>query len=242
MRPPGARPLTVTAAQASANARLLGGPLRLLGWSFTSGAALSTEFTPANPAAGTADATVFTVAAGVSQILNVLSFTFVTDATVGNRVVRIEIRDGTGNVVARQTCLTADPASTTSQVSAFISSTGTGGASGVVNVPLPSTTMQAGWTVHITVTGTVGAADQISAITGEVISPAVASAANILDGGQIVGVSALPAGGIDTQPLLDSGVEIATSISVQATVGTLSGVLWYILPDDIKHGAAWAED
>lgn len=233
MRTPGARPVTVTTAQAAANSRLVGGPLRLCGWSFTSGQASTTELSPANPAAGATDVLVFTVPAGQTALLNSLTFTLVTDATVGNRVVRVEIRDGSGNVITRIPCLTADPASTTSNVSVFLGSAGTGTASGSTTAALPNLVMQAGWTVHITETGTVGAADQFSAIFGEVINEPNGAAATIFDGSQAIGFTAIPAGGTDTQPLLDYGVEVQTTISVSATLGTISGVLWILLESDI---------
>ena len=52
----GARPLTVTAAQANAGTNLIGGPVRLRGWSMNDGAAgegLTARGSAAAPAAGT---------------------------------------------------------------------------------------------------------------------------------------------------------------------------------------------
>lgn len=205
----------------------------MCGWSFTSGQSAETEISPANPAAGAADFTVFTVPAGQAVTLESLTFTFVTDATAGNRVVRIEIRDGAGNVVTRIPCLSADPASTTSLVTAFIGSAGTGGASGGTTAALPNMQMLAGWSVHVTVTGTVGVGDQISATFGAIVTGASGAFATIFDGGQAIGFSAIPAGGTDTQPLLDYGIKVETHVSVQATAGTINGVLWYLLESDL---------
>lgn len=216
---------------------MLGGPIRLCGWSFTSAIVVSAESTPANPGAGTADATVFTAPTGQTTTLAALFFHFLTDATVGNRVVRIEIRDGAGNVVSRITALTAVPASTGSDVSAFIGSTFAGAASGQSSVPLPSAPMLGGWTVHITVTGTVGAADQISAIAVLTTGSQSGGIASIRDGGQLAGTIAIGAGGADTHDTGGEGILIGTELSVLATQGAMSGVLWYYIESDVDGNA-----
>jgi hypothetical protein len=229
----GARSLTVTTGQAAANARLVGGPLRLCGWSFNTGPSSQTEFTPANPPAAQADTTVFTVTAGQQAQPVSLTFTLTTDATVGNRLVRVEIRDSGGNVVERIPCLTADPASTAGTISVYLGASGVGGAAGSTTAAMPNTVMQAGWTIHIVESGTIGAADQISAIVGIVVNVPNGAAATIFDGGQAIGFTAVLAGGIDSQPLMDYGIEVATQLSVQATAGSISGVLWYLLESDL---------
>jgi hypothetical protein len=98
-------------------------------------------------------------------------------------------------------------------------------------------TMQAGWTVHIVESGTVGAADQVSAIVGMVTLTANGAAATILDGSQPIAYSAIVAGGTDAQITLDYGVEVETHISVQATLGVINGVIWYLLEEDVNPKA-----
>ena len=229
----GARSLTVTAAQATANSRLLGGPLRLLGWSFTSAQSGQAEFTPGNPPAAQLDTTVYTVAAGQTATLTALTFLFATDATVGNRTCRVEIRDGSGNVVERIAGVTNDPASTGGVISMYIGASGIGGASGSVNAALPQMVMQAGWTVHIVEAGTVGVADQISAIVGTVSVTANAATGTIFDGSQPVGYIGLVTTATDTEIPGTEGVQIETHLSVQVTAGSINGVIWYLLESDM---------
>jgi len=233
----GARSLTVTAGQATANSRLLGGPLRLCGWSFASAVPGQSEFTPGNPPAAQLDTTVYTVPAGQVVQLTALSFLFTTDATVGNRTCRVEIRDGSGNVAERIAGVTNDPASTGGVISMYLGSSGQGGASGSVNAALPNIVMQPAWSVHIVEAGTVGVADQISAIVGTLTITSDPSEATIFDGGQPIGYTSLVSGGTDTQVLPGDGVQIDTHVSVQTTQGTVNGVLWYWLQSDLDDAA-----
>src|SRR5215469_12334761 len=121
----------------------------------------SSETLVSNPAAGASSVVVFT--ATVPTQLDTVSFQYVSDATVGNRTVRIQIQDATGNILAQVAGLTTLPASSTGNVYAFIGATNNGGASGTQVTALPNNfILQPGWKVLITATGTIGAADQIS--------------------------------------------------------------------------------
>lgn len=138
-------------------------PLRDEALVWVSSLAVGAPFTVGNPAAGTADVLAYTATSPVT--LTSLIFQYVTDATVANRIVRIQYRDAAGNTIVQVSGLTADPASTTSQVSAFIGSSNNGGASGNVITSLPNIVLQPGWTVHLIVING-GAGDQFSGIEG----------------------------------------------------------------------------
>jgi hypothetical protein len=62
-----------------------------------------------------------------------------------------------------------------------------------------------------------------------VATPVSNSTATVFDGGQAVGFASIDAGGADTHWFTGYGVEVLTELSVQTTLGTVQGVLWYEL-------------
>jgi hypothetical protein len=124
-----------------------------------------TDLQVANPAPATANVLVYTVPAGQTVNLDSLTFIYTSDATVGNRAVTVNITDAAGNLVARSPAFSAIPASTVNTYSGWIGNSLTGAATGNSYGPLPNIPLQSGWQVRIVTTGTIGAADQISAIT-----------------------------------------------------------------------------
>lgn len=88
----------------------------------------------------------------------------------------------------------------------------------------------------LTVTArTVGAATAGTTYQVKLVATPVGdSMATIFDGGQAVGFSGIPQGGVDNQLLPDGGVEISNALIVTATQGIVSGVLWYYLLSDLE--------
>ena len=127
-----------------------------------SGRAQYRIFTVPNPAAGAGFS--FTVdSLGWLQIL-AIRFALTTDVNVANRMPRIEYRDGDGNDLLRQTCVSPVAASLGATISfisgypAFSAPTPTAHIAPLVDWPL-----MVGWSVFCNLTnGQVG--DQISAI------------------------------------------------------------------------------
>jgi hypothetical protein len=123
-----------------------------------------TELTPGNPAPGSTF--TYTNTSGQAQTLNSVTWRLVTDATVANRFMSIQIKDASGNVIA--TALqtgTGTPASTTIT---WFASANTGaatfaGASGNQASGLPSVILQPGYSVTLAVSN-MDAGDQISNI------------------------------------------------------------------------------
>lgn len=65
------------------------------------------------------------------------------------------------------------------------------------------------------------------------ITPLANAGGTINDGAQAVGFIGMPPGGSQTVWLEGRGVQLDTQISVQTTLGTLQGVLYYYLDSDL---------
>lgn len=211
MRREGSRTLTVTASQALNGSVLVGGPVRLHGWSLNSG----------NPGQGIfVDQSAAAPGAGVT----------IASTSLGNG---------------------------TYEITWFLEITGTPGAGDVDNVALFIGATQIGQSVNLGVVGNYGpftaqaevtfgpqtlAAKAIGAATAgttyRVLITAIQetqTSATVFDGNQAVGFVALSQGDTETQWLSDEGVEVATALRLQATVGNIQGVLYYSLVRDIHH-------
>lgn len=64
------------------------------------------------------------------------------------------------------------------------------------------------------------------------IVPVSGSTGQIKDGSGAIGFTGIPVGGVDTQWFGPEGIAIDTELSVQTTLGTVQGVIWYYLFSD----------
>ena len=120
------------------------------------------EVIPSNPAAGATF--TYTNTTGSPQTLQSATFKLVTDATVANRFISVQILDTAGNVVAENTDFSAIVASTT--ITAWYAQgipNTSNNASGSTLGGLPQVLIQPGWQVKINVTS-MDAGDQLSNI------------------------------------------------------------------------------
>lgn len=209
MRRIGARTLTVTIAQAQAGTRLLGGPLRLCGWSFTgTGAAsgLAVDQSVNAPAAG---ATIASLALpnGDYQVQWTLELTGTPGAA---DVDNVQLSIG-ATVVATSTNLGAVGDYQQEEASVFVS----GG-------PLTLAWKAIG-------AAALGSVYKVQAT----IVPLNQQAGTIFDGSQPVAYLGMSVQGTDDNWMDDYGVAIDTEVSVKATLGSIQGVLWYYLDGDL---------
>jgi hypothetical protein len=203
----GAIPVTVSAAQSAAGARLIQGPARLAGWSLwnPSGITQSLYFGQVTtPGAGATIATTPALAAGEYRVTLRISYEGTPAASDNNNMQwlvsgvvqqQLEIHGGSG----------ANAAYGPFDVSV--------GASGTISVQAIGA-------------GTAGAvyAAQIE------IEPA-AAIATLLDGAQVIGIADFAAGNADTHHLGKEGVRIDTELSILSSVGAIAGVVYVAGPD-----------
>lgn len=206
----GARSLTVTAAQATANSRLLGGPLVLCGWSLNDGTATQEGFVDQSAAAPGAGATIASLSLpnGVWQI----EWTF----ELGGAAAAADADNVSLNIGATQIDQSANAGAAGTYGPFHTQATVTGGPLTLAAKAIGAATAATTYRVRITAT------------------PLGTSQATIFDGSQPVAFSAIPQALVDTQTLNDNGVAIGTHISVQATQGQVSGVLWFYLLSDLE--------
>ncbi len=211
MRQNGARVVPVSATQSFFNQDLLGGPVRLLGWSLNDGAATNglTQTGTANaPAAGATIASIslssgeylvkwtveLTGTPGAADVDNVALFTGPTQIATSinlGAVGNYPQNDAQATVIVGPSALTAK-------------AIGNAAVGSVYKVTL-----------------------NITAING--------SSCNVQDGNMNVLSLNLPQGGSDTRWIGDIGIEFHTSVSVQATLGVIQGALFCLLGgDDIR--------
>lgn len=197
--------LQVSASQALAGARLVGGPLVLMGWSLNDGVAssgLTIDQSAAAPGAGVTVASI----------------------SLGNGLYS----------VAWTLELTGTPAAADiDNVQALLGATveATSVNLGVVgNYPQAAFQAQVVAGPVTLAFKAIGAATAGSVYKVEAnITPLTDSLSTIQDGSGAVGFSAIPPQGVDNQWFGDSGIAIDTELRVLATQGTVSGVMWYYI-------------
>lgn len=204
----GARPVTVSAAQSAANSELLRGPLKLVGWSLNDGNASQDNFADSSQAAPGAGVTIAS-----------------TSLNNGTYVVQW-----------------------------WFELTGTPGAGDVDNVSLSIGATQVDQSVNLGAVGNYGpfsapvvvtggpltlAAKAIGAATAGttykvklVVTPTGQATATINDSAQALAFVSIQPNGVDTHCTNYYGVQIRNSLKVQATQGTVSGVVWV----EMLHG------
>jgi hypothetical protein len=205
----GARILTVSAAQALSNSKLLEGPLRLCGWSLADGAtpqALTVDQSAAAPGAGATIATI-----------NLNNGAFIVEWTLE---------------------LTGTPAAgDVDNVQLFIGATliDTSVNPGAVgNYPQEEVQPSVSFGLTALAWKTIGAATAGSVYKVQAnIAQVNAANATIFDGAQAVGFPSMPPGSAQTVWFEKYGVQVRNSVSVQATLGTISGVLYYTMMDGL---------
>lgn len=209
MRRKGARALTVTAVQALTNQKLLGGPLRLLGWSLNDGTAsqgLTVDQSAAAPGAGVTVASI-SLGNGQYQVEWTLEITGTPGAgdvdnvqvIVGATLIATSVNPGAVGNYSQE------------EVNAVV-------VFGPVNLMFKA----------------IGAATAGSTYKVEAnITPLTGATATIFDGAQIVGSPGMPPAGSDTKWIGPDGVQVDTAISVQTILGNVQGVLWYLLDSDV---------
>lgn len=209
MRRKGARILSVSAAQALGNVRLLGGPLRLCGWSLNDGAigqGLQVNQSAAAPAAG---ATIASISLGNGAYL--VEWVFELTGT-----------PGAGDVDNVQLFVGATLLDTSVNLGAVGNYSQEEVEAQVVFGPLTLAWKALG-------AATAGTTYKVSA---NIISQGNAGG-TIFDGGQSVAFPNMPQGSAQTFYYDKYGVQVDTQISVQTTLGTIQGVLYYYLDSDL---------
>lgn len=198
----GTYPVTVTAAEAAAGTVLLKGPLRLMGWSFTSTASVTLEASNSvvAPAANATIAQVTGLVAGDYQV----SWTVALEgpAAAGDA-------DNFKLVAGGSTVLTSDnlPVAGEYPQETVVVNVGAGGTIRVAAVAI----------------GTAGVTYRAQLVVQQLSGGALGQ---VLDAAQLAGNTATGADQIDTQLMADDGVYIGTSIAVLTTFGSLSGVVY----------------
>lgn len=209
MRRFGARSLTVSAAQALANTRMLGGPLRLCGWSFTGTGASNPQTVDQSAAAPGAGATIASLSLGNGQYQ--VEWTLELTGTPGAADVdNVQLFIGS-TLIATSVNLGAVGNYAQEEVNAAVSFG-----------PL------------ILAWKAIGAAavGSVYKVEANVIS-LTQQTGTIFDGSQPVGYLSMAPQGTDKEWMDDEGVQIDTHISVQTTLGSIQGVLWYYLASDM---------
>lgn len=143
-------------------ATLLGPAAEPYVFPYGNGDAFSEVVAVANPAAGTL-AQVKIPGQYITRI-NVVTFRFVTSATVAARIVRVEARDPDGVAVAIAGPIASQAASITADYSLFsTAAAGPGASNGLVGAPLFDMFMEPGYSLVITATN-IQAGDQLSRV------------------------------------------------------------------------------
>lgn len=199
----GARSLTVPASQSIAGSNLVGGPVRLKGWSLIDGTADVDLFVRNSANAPGAGATIASLALPAGDCLIEWELELTGTPGVGD-IDNVQLSIGP-TAIARSVNLGA-----------------------VGNYPqnnaecgVPS----GGLTLTATAIG-AATAGSVYAVNITAI-PQGQSQAKILDGGQPVGFPSMGEGRADTIWLGEEGVAIRTGLSVLSTQGVVTGVLWY---------------
>jgi hypothetical protein len=206
-RPPGPHDrgtyaVTVSQAQAAAGTILDRGRMRLKGWSFASTAVdtIQNSGSVTTPGAG---ATIVSITNPTASDLQVVWQVQLTGTPSGTDRNNFQLLNGAAVVLASIN----------------------GGSSGIFTQPNVVITVPAGGTVSIQA---IGAATVGAVYSAQIVASVLAggSIGQILDAGQVVGVTSTGADQLDTEWLGDEGVYVGTSIAVKATVGALSGCVY----------------
>lgn len=198
----GAYALTVTQAQATAGTVLANGPKRLLGWSMVSGAAATAEGEGrvVAPAAGATIATIGPLVAGDYLVTWSVQLDGAAAAADENN---FQLMNGAAAVLKSDN----------------LGAAGEYPQTGVV------VTVAAAGTLSVQAVGIGTAAVGYSAqLTAALL--AGGAIGQVLDGGQVLGVVSTGQDQTDVQWMGDEGIEVLTSVAVQATAGKLSGCLY----------------
>jgi hypothetical protein len=206
----GTRSLTVTSAQSAANNRLLGGPIRLCGWSFNDGVAGQGNFADTSAAAPAAGATIASLSLA-NGVYNVQWWFELTGTPGAGDVDNVSLNIG-ATQIDQSTNLGAVGNYGPFNAEAVV----TGGPLTLAAKAIGAAT--AGTTYRVRL----------------VVTPVGNSTATIFDGSQAVAFSAVTQGGVDTHDTGGVGVAIDTGISVQATQGIIAGTIWYYLNSDLE--------
>lgn len=203
MREHGARTLTFTTGQAQAQSRLIGGPVRLCGWSANGGAGTTDTPVQGSVTSPGAGATIASVSLG-NGTYNVAWTIEMSGTLAAADIDNVQLLLG-ATVVADS--VDANGAGTYPQQAVEVT---------VANGPLVLAAKTIG-------AGTVGAVYKVTMV----VTPTSVSTATIFDGGQPIAYIVMDTQGNQTFWIDSYGVAVETELSVLTTNGTMSGVLWY---------------
>jgi hypothetical protein len=207
----GARILPVSASQALNNTRLIGGPVRICGWSFSDGLTpsdLNATGTVAAPGAGA------TVAS-----LSLPNGTYQVEWTV-----ELAGTPGAGDVNNFALFIGAAQIATSVNL----------GANG--NYPQENAQAQVTFGPLTLAVKAIGAATVGSSYTANIVVTQLnKNAATIFDGKMPIAQLSIGLGDVDTRWFDDYGITAETEVSVTGTLGTISGTIWYYLLSDLAE-------
>lgn len=195
--------LQVSASVAAAGSRLIGGPVRLMGWSFNDGTVPQGKTVDQSAAAPGAGGTVASISLPIGTWL--VKWTLELTGTVGAADIdNVQAKIG-GTIVATSVNL--------------------GVAGNYVQADFEVTAVSGSATLNFVAIGaaTAGSTYKVEAN----FEPLNNSTATISDGSGPIAFSAITPGGVDNQWFGDSGIAIDTELSVLTTLGTVQGVMWY---------------
>lgn len=206
-----ARPLPFTSNQALNGTNLVGGPGRLMGWSIKDGSGSNTIDADGTVAAPVAGATIASVALanGVYQIQWELELTGTISAADADNVQLFIAATGIDKSVNAGVAGTYGP---------FLAQ------ANVVFGPL---------TLAAKAIGNATAASSYR-VTLKALQMANALC-DIKDGGMAIASPSIDPQNSETQWLGEMGIRFDNGLSVQVNQGTISGVLWFALADEINE-------
>jgi hypothetical protein len=211
MRRRGSRVLPFSATQALAGQRLLGGPLVITGWSATDGSgtdSLQTSGTVVAPAAGATIASL-SLPNGTYSVAWTVELGAGAAAADANNVELFVA--GVGIAVSAN--LGAAGEYPQEEATAFVSF----GPLTLAAKAIGAGTAAVPYTVVLTITQ-----------TNE-------SLANIKDGGMTIGIIGMGNAASQTQWFDDMGPRVDTDLSIQTTLGSVQGAIWYYLLSDLAE-------
>lgn len=204
----GARALTVPVITAGNSQRLIGGPVRVCGWSLTDGVAAQLSVLRNSAAAPGAGATIASVSLG-NGVYNVQWFLEITGTPAVGDVDNVSMVIG-ATVVDKSVNLGAVGNYGPFQAQAVV----TGGPLTLAFKAIGAATAGTTYTVNAVITA-----------VGE-------NQATILDGQQPIAFVFTNQGQASNFYLSEYGVQVDTEINVSAVTGQVSGTIWYYLDSD----------
>lgn len=198
----------VSSLQAINGVRLLGGPLRLVGWSFNDGTATTESTVDQSAAAPAAGATVASISLPNGEYE--ITWTLELSGTPGAADVdNVQMFNG-ATLVATSVNAGA--------VGNYLQAT--------VQINVQFGPLTVAWKA-------IGAAAVGSVYKVEAnIIPVNGSTGKILDGSGAIGFTGIPVGQTETQWFGPDGIAVDTELAVQTTTGLIQGVIWYYLFGD----------